>query len=90
MTERRVRPRVVAVGFGVALVLATTTLAWLVSGAELSPAMTAARAVADLAAATSLGLALVARLDGPATATRWSTGPPGRWRWPRRRGWSPS
>lgn len=65
MTERRVRPRVVAVGFGVALVLATTTLAWLVSGAELSPAMTAARSVADLAAAASLGLALVARLDGP-------------------------
>lgn len=63
MTERRIRPRSVAVGFGVAVIAAATALAWLVSGGQLSPAMTGARAVADLAASVCLGLALVPRLD---------------------------
>jgi putative copper resistance protein D len=42
-----------------------TVLAWALAHPELSPAMTAVRAIADGAAVLSLGLAVVPWLDGP-------------------------
>lgn len=65
MTRSRGSVIGVVVLIGLVVVLATTTVAWALSGAALSPVMTATRAVSDAAAALTLGLTVVARLDEP-------------------------
>ncbi len=57
----RVRPW----GCAAAVLALATALAWALAHPQLSPAMTAVRAVADCAAVLSLGLAVAPRLEDP-------------------------